>query len=102
LTSYQILYRITSILVDLEICWRRRINTNANNLNRGNPSVLSKAAQCFTYIVKALEAETIQGQTATRIVGAAKVLVSAAGLDAGQLLATMSPETQQTVRAFFG
>lgn len=54
------------------------------------------------FIAQALEAETLQGQTARRIVGAAKQLVAFAGLNAEQLLAGMSPETQQTVRAFFG
>lgn len=70
--------------------------------NRRNPAVLNKAQKCFTDVVKALEAETLQGQTATRIVDAAKALVQVAGLDTNQLLAGMAPETQQTVRAFFG
>ena len=69
---------------------------------RQNPAVITQAAKCFTFVVQALEAETLQGQTATRIVGAAKQLVQTANLDANQLLQTMSPETQQTVRAFFG
>ena len=63
---------------------------------------MQQAARCFTFVAQALEAETLQRQTAQRIVGAAKTLVQAANLDANQLLAGMSPETQQTVRAFFG
>lgn len=63
---------------------------------------MSQAAKCFTFIVQALDAETLQGQTASRIVGAAKQLATQTGLDVNQLLATMSPETQHTVRAFFG
>lgn len=70
--------------------------------SRNNPAVLSKAPQCFTYVAQALEAETLQGNIATQIVRATKQLVQTAGLDAGQLLATLTPETQQTVRAFFG
>ena len=70
--------------------------------SRRNPAVINQAPKCFTYIVQALEAETLQGQTATRIVTAGKSLVTAAGLNTAQLLASMSPETQQTVRAFFG
>ncbi|KAF2433836.1 ARM repeat-containing protein [Tothia fuscella] len=70
--------------------------------DRRNQSVLSQAAKCFTFIVQALEAETLQGQTATRIVGAAKVLVQSAGLDANALLSGMSVETQGLVRSFFG
>jgi len=63
---------------------------------------MTQAAKCFAFIVKALEAETLQGQTATRICGAAKQLITTAGLDANQLLAGLPPQTQQTVRAFFG
>lgn len=74
----------------------------ADNYDRQNPAVLSQAAKCFTAVVKALENDTLQGQTATKIVGAAKTLCQLAGLDAAQLVAGMSPETQQTVRSFFG
>lgn len=63
---------------------------------------MSQAAKCFTFIAQALDAETLQGQTASRIVGAAKLLVQSAGLDANQLLSTLPPETQRTVQAFFG
>jgi len=63
---------------------------------------MQNAARCFMYIAQALEAETLQGQTASRIVDSAKRLITTAGLDAGQLLASLAPETQQTVRAFFG
>lgn len=54
------------------------------------------------FIVQALEAETLQGNTATRIVASAKTLLGGAGLDPAALLQQMSPETQKTVRAFFG
>lgn len=63
---------------------------------------MTKAAPCFTYIAQALEAETLQGQMAQRIVGAGKKLVSTAGIDTSQLLAGLPPETQNTVRAMFG
>lgn len=64
--------------------------------------MLSRAAQCFTYIAQALEAETLQGQMAQRIVIAARKLIATAGLDANQLLASLPPDTQQTVRTLFG
>lgn len=67
-----------------------------------NPAVMSKASQCFTFVAQALEAETLQGNTAQRAVAAARRLVQTAGLDANQLLNGLPPETQQTVRAFFG
>lgn len=63
---------------------------------------MSQAARCFTFIAQAFEAEMLQGQTATRVLDAAKSLVNSAGLNADQLLATLPPETQQTVRALFG
>lgn len=62
----------------------------------------AKAAQCFTYIAQALEAETLQGNMAQRIVASARKLVQSTGIDADQLLGTLAPETQATVRAFFG
>ncbi|KZF24570.1 importin beta-3 subunit [Xylona heveae TC161] len=72
-------------------------------IEKQNPAVYNptQAAKSFVYIAQALEAETIQGQTANRVVAAAKHLVGAAGLDPAQLLAQLTPETQQTVRAYF-
>lgn len=52
-------------------------------------------------IVLALEAETLQGATAQRVAAAGKQLLQTAGIDAGQVLATMGPDTQQTVAGFF-
>ena len=63
---------------------------------------MSQAGRCFVFVAQALEAETLQGVMAQNIVGAARRLVTTAGLDANQLLAGLPPETQQTVRAFFG
>ena len=78
------------------------VKETANLCYSQNQAVLSKASQCFTYIAQALEAETLQGNTAQRAVAAARKLVQIAGLDANQLLAGLPAETQQTVRAFFG
>ncbi|KAI5361577.1 putative importin-beta domain, armadillo-like helical, TOG domain, importin beta family [Septoria linicola] len=74
----------------------------AQLIDEQNSAVMSKAAQCFTFIAQALEAETLQGQMAQRIVGSGRKLIATAGLDANQLLGALPPETQQTVRAFFG
>ncbi|KAF2758186.1 importin subunit beta-3 [Pseudovirgaria hyperparasitica] len=76
----------------------------AQLIDQGNPAVMAgnRPSQCFTYIALALEAETVQGQIASRVVAAAKHLIATAGLDANQLLSSLSPETQQTVRAYFG
>lgn len=70
--------------------------------NSQNPAVIAKASQCFIFVAQALEAETLQGQTAQHTCQAARKLVETAGLDANQLLASLPPETQQTVKAFFG
>lgn len=74
----------------------------ATLIEQQNPAVMQNGARCFKYIADALEAETLQGQTAQRIVDASKQLISSAQLDAAQLLASLTPEAQQTVRAFFG
>lgn len=70
--------------------------------HRQAPAVMSKATQCFTFIAQALEAETLQGQMAQRIVAAGSKLIRTAGLDSTQLLNGLPPETQNTVRAMFG
>lgn len=53
------------------------------------------------YIIQALEAHTLQGATATKVVAAAKQLVAATGINAEQLLAITDPETQMTARRYF-
>ena len=80
----------------------RFLCSELTNTSRQHPAVMANASRCFSYIAQALEAETLQGQTAQRIVDAAKRLITTAGLDANQLLAGLNPETQQTVRAYFG
>jgi hypothetical protein len=67
-----------------------------------NPAVLAKAPQCFKYVAEALHAESLQGATAERTIAASKQLVQAASLNADQLLASLDPEVQQTVRRYFG
>jgi hypothetical protein len=74
----------------------------AQLIDQQNPAVVSQAPKVFVFITQALEAETLQGQTATRIVAAAKMLLQVAGLDPAQLLSQLSPETQQIVRTYFG
>ncbi len=74
------------------------------NSNRQNPAVTASpqvSSQCFVNIAKALEAETLQGATAQRAVAAGKQLLQTAGIDPNQVLATLSPETQRTVAAYF-
>jgi hypothetical protein len=63
---------------------------------------MSQPAKIFMFIVQALEAETLQGQTANIVIEAAKKLLGNAGMNPAQVLQQLPPETQQTVRAFFG
>jgi len=74
----------------------------AQLIEQQNPAVITQAGKIFGFMVQALEAETLQGQNATQIVAAAKMLLQTAGLDPAQILLQFSPETQQTVRAYFG
>lgn len=62
---------------------------------------MSAADKVFGFIVQALEAETIQGQTAGRVANAAKALVTATGLNADQILTGVSPDNQAAVRSYF-
>jgi len=70
-------------------------------VRRQNQAVVAAASPVFQAIVQALEAETIQGTTAQRVVVASKKLVQMAGIDANGILSTLSPETQHNVRAWF-
>lgn len=69
--------------------------------HRSNPAVIAAADKAFVAIALAIDAETLQGQTAQRAVAAAKQVVQAAGIDANRLLSTLSPETQRTLRSYF-
>ncbi|KKK14813.1 putative importin beta-3 subunit [Aspergillus rambellii] len=73
----------------------------AQLIDQQNPVVMSNADKVFGYIVQALEAETLQGQTAGRVANSAKALVAATGLNADQILAGVSPENQAAVRSYF-
>lgn len=62
---------------------------------------MANAAKVFVFIAQALEAETLPENTASKVVSAAKLLITASGQDPAQLLQHLSPEAQQTVRAYF-
>ncbi|ESZ96192.1 importin subunit beta-3 [Sclerotinia borealis F-4128] len=70
-------------------------------IEQQNPAVTSQPAKIFVFVVQALEAETLQGQFANKIVEDTKNFLAAAGLNIAQLLAQLSPETQATVQAYF-
>ena len=71
------------------------------DIARQNPAVMQNAAKCFRFVAEALEAETLQGQTAQRIVDSTKRMIAAAQLDGAQVLQGMSEATQRTVQTFF-
>jgi energy-coupling factor transporter ATP-binding protein EcfA2 len=87
---------LTSKLLEKQIYQERRLT-----LHRQNPAVFAKAQQVFHHIALALEAEMIQGQTAKRVAESAKRMVAATGINADQILQTLSPDGQATVRSFF-
>lgn len=60
-----------------------------------------QANKVFVYIAQALEAETLQGQTAGRVVAAVKVLFTELQADPTPLLAQFSQESQRTIAKWF-
>ncbi|KAJ5163037.1 Armadillo-like helical [Penicillium coprophilum] len=73
----------------------------AQLIDQQNPAVFAKADRVFGFIVQALEAATLQGQTAARVATSAKQLVAATGANADQILASVDPANQERVRKFF-
>ncbi|KAJ5085436.1 Importin subunit beta-3 [Penicillium argentinense] len=73
----------------------------AQLIDQQNPAVVSKADRVFGFIVQALDASTLQGQTAARVAASAKQLVAATGLNAEQILAGVNPDNQERVRKYF-
>lgn len=71
------------------------------NTSRQNPAVTSQPAKVFVFVAQALEGQTIQGQTANRVVEATKTLLAAASLNPAQLLTQLAPDTQAAVHAWF-
>ncbi|KAJ6044488.1 hypothetical protein N7499_006989 [Penicillium canescens] len=73
----------------------------AQLIDQQNPAVFAKADRVFGFIVQALQASTLQGQTAQRVATSAKQLVAATGANADQILASVDPASQERVRKFF-
>jgi len=62
---------------------------------------MGQASKIFVLTAQALEAETLQGQTASRVVAAVKILLTETGLDATPLLQQFPQESQQTIMKWF-
>lgn len=69
---------------------------------RQHPAVLAQAAKVFVFVAQALEAGALGGQTAARVVGATKALLTVTGTDPVPLLQQFTPESQQLIRGYFG
>ncbi|ORY12755.1 importin subunit beta-3 [Clohesyomyces aquaticus] len=74
----------------------------AELMDQLNPAVLGQPVKCFHFVTQALEAETLQGQTATRVVASTKQLIQSANVNLAQVAAGLTPEQQRTVQAYFG
>ena len=68
---------------------------------RQNPVVLNQASKVFVLVGQALEADTLRGQTASRVVTATKALLQAASVDPTPLLQQFSPEAQGVIMGHF-
>lgn len=62
---------------------------------------MTRAPQIFDYVVQAVDAETIQGQTADRVINATKNLLATTGSNIQQLATQMPPERLNTVKRIF-
>jgi importin-5 len=62
---------------------------------------MSNASKIFVFIAQALEADTLQGQTASRVAAATKAMLATANVDPTPLLQQFSPEAQQTIMTHF-
>ena len=62
---------------------------------------MNQAGKIFVFIAQALEAETLQGQTAGRVAVATKALLTTANVDPTPLLQHFAPEAQRTIMGYF-
>lgn len=68
---------------------------------RQHPAVVGQAGKIFVLTAQALEADSLAGQTASRVVLAIKALLSQAGVDPTPLLQQFSPESQRAITSYF-
>ena len=72
---------------------------------RSNPITTdpASASKLFTFIVQALEAETLSGNTANRVAQSAKSLVQKTGIDAEGLIRGMNlnEESMRSIQSYF-
>lgn len=68
---------------------------------RQNQAVFSNPGKAFVHVVEALEAETLQGKTATQVVNTVKALIQATNTNLAQVAASLTPDQQRTVQVYF-
>ncbi|TGZ80208.1 ARM repeat-containing protein [Ascodesmis nigricans] len=73
-------------------------NFLADLIEQQNPAVTSRVPQIFDAVVQAIDAETIQGQTAERAIATVKNLLRATGANVQQIASQMPPERLNTVK----
>lgn len=72
-----------------------------NTRYRKNLAVMNQAPQVFDSVLQALDAETIQGHTAERVVTATRGLLNVVGISPAQILASMPVERHSAARRWF-
>jgi len=73
----------------------------AELIEQENPAVLNAAPQVFEYVVQAVDAETVQGIVAERVINATKALIQMSGADVRDLATRLPAEMVPTVRRHF-
>ncbi|PVI07059.1 importin subunit beta-3 [Periconia macrospinosa] len=73
----------------------------AQLIEQQNQAVFSNPGKAFVSVVLALEAETLQGKTATHVVNAVKALIQATNTNLSQVATSLTPEQQRTVQVYF-
>ncbi|KAF4591475.1 importin beta-3 subunit [Ophiocordyceps camponoti-floridani] len=73
----------------------------AELIDQRHPAVMNHGSKLFLFVAQALEAETLQGQTATRVAAATKMLLTSASVDPTPLLQQFSQDSQRTIMGYF-
>jgi hypothetical protein len=69
--------------------------------HRQHPAVLTQPQKVFAAVVLALEAKTLQGQIAVKVVTSTKNLLQITGQDLNVLTSQLGPEAQLIARSAF-
>lgn len=70
-------------------------------ITRKNPAIMSQPGKIFDYVVQALDADTLSGQTAERVVTSMKALLTTSGINPAQILADIPVERHVVAQKWF-